>query len=99
LKLTELQVGGRYSAKVSGRIALVKIVDIKQTPGSSGTNRGSPRTLIIAVNETTGRRITIRSPQRLRNVEGCEFCLQPYNRPATGFVCPYCGKHWPAHAS
>jgi hypothetical protein len=26
---------------------------------------------------------------------GCEFCRQPFNRPAGAFACPYCGTAWP----
>jgi hypothetical protein len=54
------------------------------------------RTLIIAVNESSGRRITIRSPLRLRPLpgKGCEFCNQPYNRTAGDWACPYCGRRF-----
>jgi hypothetical protein len=93
LKLSEVEVGGRYSAKVSGRVQVVRIVSIDEVPASRWSRA---KTSIEAINEATGRRITIRSPQRLRRCvdRGCEFCSQPFNRPAGGFTCPYCHKAW-----
>ena len=92
MKLKDVQVGGRYLAKVSGQIAIVRVTELKEVPAS----RGRWKTIIYAVNEATGRRITVRSPQRLRRrVEtGCEFCNLPANRPAGRFACPYCRKVW-----
>ena len=100
MKLNEIEVGGRYIAQVSGRLTVVKVIDIKQVPPASWSSRGSWRTLIIAVNEATGRRITIRSPQRLLAVvdRGCKFCSQAFNRPAGNFTCSYCQRVWQAAA-
>ena len=71
MKLAEVVVGGRYTAKVSGSLQVVRVTELKEIPPPSWSARGAWRTLIYAVNETTGRRITIRSPQRLRaKVEG-----------------------------
>jgi hypothetical protein len=93
MKLNEIEVGGRYTAKVSGRIATVRVTEIAAVEATRGSNA---KTQIEAVNETTGRRITIRSPQRLRSRvdDGCEFCRQTFNRPAGCFTCPYCRKGW-----
>jgi hypothetical protein len=67
MKLTDIEVGGRYLAKVSGRMVVVRITELKEAPAFAGRWT----TLIYAVNESTGRRITIHSPQRLRSrVEG-----------------------------
>ena len=67
MKLKDIEVGGRYRAKVSGRLTTVRVVDLKE----SSTFGGRYRTTIVAVNEITGRQITIRSAQRLRSrVEG-----------------------------
>lgn len=66
MKLAEVQVGARYHAKVSGRLAVVRVTQIEEVPPPSWS-RGRSRTLIYAVNEATGKRVTIRSPQRLRN--------------------------------
>jgi hypothetical protein len=65
LKLNDVQVGGRYTAKVSGRIVNVRVVEIVAVEATRWSNA---KTRIEAVNEATGRRITIRSPQRLRAV-------------------------------
>jgi hypothetical protein len=93
--LSEIEVGRRYTAKVSGRIVTVRVVEIVR---NEATRWSSAKTRIEAVNEATGRRITICSPQRLRRCvdRGCEFCRQEFNRPKAGFTCPYCQKSWPA---
>jgi hypothetical protein len=64
MKLSDVQIGGRYTAKVSGRIVPVRVVEIVPVPA---TRWSSAKTRLEAVNEATGRRITIRSPQRLRS--------------------------------
>ena len=67
MKLKDIEVGGRYRAKVSGRLTTVRVLDLKE----SSTFGGRDRTTIVAVNESTGRQISIRSAQRLRSrVEG-----------------------------
>jgi hypothetical protein len=93
MKLNEIEVGGRYAAKVSGRIATVRVTEIAAV---EATRWSKAKTQIEAVNEATGRRITIRSPQWLRSRvdDGCEFCRQPFNRPVGAFACPYCRKDW-----
>ena len=95
MKLSDVQVGGRYTAKVSGRIVTVRVVEIVAV---NATRWSNAKTRIEAVNEATGRRITVRSPQRLRKCidRGCEFCRQKFNRPEAGFTCPYCQTPWPA---
>jgi len=64
LKLSDVQVGCRYTAKVSGHVVTVRVVEIIAV---SATRWSNAKTRIEAVNEATGRRITIRSPQRLRS--------------------------------
>jgi len=66
LKLKDIEVGGRYHARVSGTLAVVRVVELKQIPPAYHLPKGNLRTVIYAVNEATGRRITVRSPQRLR---------------------------------
>jgi hypothetical protein len=66
MRLKDIEIGGRYEAKVSGRIQTVRIVELREIPPASWSRRAAWRTLIFAINEATGRRITIRSPQRLR---------------------------------
>ena len=63
MKLSDVQVGGRYTAKVSGRIVTVRVVEIVQV---EATRWSKAKTRIEAVNEATGRRISIRSALRLR---------------------------------
>ncbi len=66
MKLKDVEVGGRYHAKVSGTLAVVRVVEVKQIPPISRLPNSTWRTVILAVNEATGRRITVRSPHRLR---------------------------------
>ena len=66
MKLSEIEVGGRYLAKVSGKVEVVRVIELRQIPPASWSSRSAWRTLIYAVNEKTGRKVTIRSPQRLR---------------------------------
>ena len=67
MKLADIHVGGRYYAKVSQQLVVVRVTELKQIPPPAWSQRDAWRTLILAVNEQTGRRITIRSPQRLRS--------------------------------
>jgi len=67
LKLNDVQVGARYTAKVSGRIVTVRVVEIVAVEATRWSNA---KTRIEAVNEATGRRVSIRSPQRLRSRVG-----------------------------
>jgi hypothetical protein len=98
MKLNEVQVGARYHAKVSGRLQVVRVTELKEVAPARWSPRARAKTLILAVNEATGRLITIRSPVRLRPLpgKGCEFCNQPYNRGTGEWKCPYCGKGFPA---
>jgi len=43
-------------------LAVVRVVELKQIPPAYHLPNGNWRTLIYAVNEATGRRITVRSP-------------------------------------
>ena len=71
MKLKEITVGGRYTAKVSGALHVVRVTELKEIPPASWSRSDKWRTRIYAVNEATGRKITIRSAQRLRaRVEG-----------------------------
>ena len=99
MKLSEIEVGGRYTAKVSGVVVVVRVTAIREVPPSSWSQQTTWQKRIDAVNEATGRKITLRSPQRLRAKApppkyGCEFCSKPENRPSGRFECPYCRKVW-----
>lgn len=67
MKLADVVVGGRYTAKVSGALHVVRVIELKEIPPASWSRSDKWRTLIYAINEATGRKITIRSPQRLRS--------------------------------
>lgn len=59
MKQTEIRVGGRYRAKVSGREVVVKVDAI-------ATRQSTGRKTFSGVNEATGRRVHFRSAQRFR---------------------------------
>ena len=66
MKKAEIQIGKSYVAKVSGVLAIVRIVGIREIPPASWSSTGSWRTIFDAVNVSTGRKVTIRSAARLR---------------------------------
>ena len=70
MKLKDVEVGGRYTAKVSGRVVTVRVTGIEEHPPTSWSVRSRSRTVIHAISEATGRRITFRSAQRLRSRVG-----------------------------
>ena len=87
------KLAAAITAKVSGRIVTVRVVEIVSVPA---TRWSSAKTRIEAVSEATGRRITIRSPQRLRASSRVRILPAGINRPEAGFTCPYCQTAWPA---
>ena len=62
MKISEIEVGGRYTAKVSGVLTVVRVLAIRDTC----SHNGRARSVIDAVNERTGRHTTFRSAARLR---------------------------------
>jgi hypothetical protein len=63
MKLTEIEIGGRYIAKVSGQLTTVRVLAIRETTSWRG-DRMQKR--IDVVNERTGRKTTFASAARLR---------------------------------
>lgn len=67
MKIAEVQIGGRYLAKVSGVLTTVRVLGLREVPPAwhrPGSNRW--RTRIDVVNERTGRKTTFASAARLR---------------------------------
>ena len=60
----QAQVGGRYLAKVSGKLATVQVDAIRET----SNHRGAARTCYDVTNLSTGQRTTFRSAQRFRSL-------------------------------
>ena len=54
MKLKDVEVGGRYHAKVSGTLAVVRVVEVEQIPPAYHLPNGNWRTLIYAVNRGNG---------------------------------------------
>lgn len=67
MKLQDITIGGRYVAKVSGGMTIVRVLAIREDH-SWGTTRPRVVHRIDVVNERTGRRLTFRSAARLRRV-------------------------------
>lgn len=63
MKKNDIEIGGRYIAKISGKLTVVCILKERACYDAF---RQQERTTWLAVNETTGRKIEIRSAQRLR---------------------------------
>lgn len=95
MKQSEVKVGGRYVAKVSGRLQIVEVERIASEWDSlaggrdSYGYRGQMRWRAHARNVKTGRAVLIRSAQRLRReVEEDPPCLCPAcTDPAGQGVC------------
>lgn len=66
MKIADVQVGGRYIAKVSGVLTTVRVLAMRETSAFNGPSRS----VIDVVNERTGRRTTFRSAARLRRPAG-----------------------------
>ena len=64
MKSKDVEVGGRYTAKISGKLTIVRILEERVRYDAL---RRRERTTWLALNETTGRKVDIRSAQRLRN--------------------------------
>lgn len=64
--LKDIQIGGRYRAKVSGKLQTVRVLERREKFQRRGMCGGVWRTTFIAVNEATGKTILIKSVQRLR---------------------------------
>lgn len=65
MKITDIQVGGRYVAKVSGVLTTVRVLALREAPPAwHGGSRW--RTRIDVINERTGRKTTFASAARLR---------------------------------
>jgi hypothetical protein len=62
MKITEIQIGARYLAKVSGSLTTVRVLAIREAWAASRRTRQ----VIDVVNERTGRKLTFRSAARLR---------------------------------
>lgn len=71
MKKSEVEIGGKYEAKVSGRLA---IVQIKSESIYGGWN---------AINIATHRDVRIRSAQRLRRPAGGKFIIHSGDRYLT----------------
>lgn len=71
MKLKDVEVGKRYLVHDSGQLQVVRVTELKQVHESYRSSWSARRTLIIGVDEATGRELTIRSLRRLRSlVEG-----------------------------
>jgi hypothetical protein len=69
MKLSDVQIGQRYEASVCGRLIVVRVTSVKPTPSTPWSR--TQDAVILGFDETSGRRVTIRSLQSLRRpIEG-----------------------------
>ena len=69
MKLTDIRVGERYEACVCGRLIVVRVSSIRPMPSLPRSTK--QQAVVLGIDETTGRRVTIRSVQNLRRpIEG-----------------------------
>lgn len=67
MKISEVEVNGRYVAKVSGVLTTVRVLGIREVPPAwHQPSSDRWRTRIDVVNERTGRKTTFSSAARLR---------------------------------
>ena len=64
MKKDQIQVGGLYTAKVSGKLTTVRVLAIREVPPAWRDGRWETR--IDVVNTVTGRKTTFRSAAKLR---------------------------------
>jgi len=77
MKAKEIQEGGRYVAKVSNRLTVVRVLKIeKKWNGLFGTTE-RVQTVYRVKNERTGRETTFRSPSKFRRPAGKPKTEQP----------------------
>jgi hypothetical protein len=66
MKASQIEVGGRYHAKVGGRVVTVRVDAIRETSSYRAHRPYTPATHYDVTNLATGRRTTFRSPQKFR---------------------------------
>lgn len=67
MKKSEIKVGGRYAAKVNGRVVVVRVLGIREV----GWETRNP-TRYDVVNEATGRKTSFRSATKFRSEVGAD---------------------------
>lgn len=66
LKQADIIIGGRYTAKVSGKIVAVRVRDIDTVFLQRGNGKPRKTTRYYCINEATGNQICVKSAQRFR---------------------------------
>ncbi len=92
MKGSEIKVGGRYVAKVSGRLVPVRVTGTRERAtmrrtGGDYTRAGYEATTRLAwdcVNETTGRAVVVKSAQRFRGEVVAERTLTTEEKARIG---------------
>jgi len=96
MKLTDVQVGERYEASVRGRLIVMRVSSIRPMPSPPRSTK--QQAVVLGIDETTGRRVTIRSVQNLRRPieDDWTFSRTPPRRPGHGAFSSAGQSLWPS---
>lgn len=102
MKAKEIQIGGHYSAKVSGNLTTVRVDAIRETSSYRAHQPYTPVTRYDVTNLATGRKITFRSAAKFRCVVKTQVlpmtlqvvpCQTAYRAEQEQIArCPKCGR-------
>lgn len=67
MKTKDIVVGGKYIAKVSGRLTTVRVLNVREVTTYSGASTRD-RKCFDVVNMATGRKTTFRSAAKFRSI-------------------------------
>jgi DNA helicase II / ATP-dependent DNA helicase PcrA len=85
MKKKEIEVGGTYTAKVSGRLTTVRVTDIRTRQGYGANRRDT--TVFDVTNLATGRKTTFASAAKFRSVANAQAPLPPRRYPPRDLHC------------
>jgi hypothetical protein len=66
MKLSDIRIGERYEACVCGRMAIVRVTNVTPVPSPPWSR--TEQAVVLGFDETSGRRVTIRSLQNVRRL-------------------------------
>lgn len=104
MKKNQIVVGGRYTARVSGKLVVIRVTDIKEFDPHFNPNsyrQAVTKTRYYGTNESTGRTVIFRSASRFRySTSSLNSATEiEANRKAVESQLGYCDtrNHWNQH--